>query len=35
MINNVVDADAIEYGENSSGMRYTLPTRLSRIRGAW
>jgi hypothetical protein len=36
MINNVVDADALEYGDGgASGLRYTNPGRLSRLRGGW
>jgi hypothetical protein len=35
MINNVANADAIEYGENASAVRYTNPVRLSRVRGGW
>jgi hypothetical protein len=35
MINNVADADALEYGADASGVRYTNAGRLSRLRGGW
>jgi hypothetical protein len=35
MVNNVADADALEYDGDELGMRYTNPVRMSRVRGGW